>query len=117
MPDNYTRKASVERIIDGDTVALTIDLGLYTYVRYSCRLYGINAPELKTQEGKDAKLFLTNLLPVGASVEVILIKPDKFAGRFDGNILYPSATGGRAMCVNDIMIEKGYAVPYFGGPR
>lgn len=109
--DNYTRRATVERVIDGDTVVLTVDLGFYCYVRLSCRLFGIDTPELKTPEGKAARDFLKGLLPVGKQVLVASIKPDKFAGRFDG-VIYADAID-----INKTMLDNGYAVVYYGGAK
>jgi endonuclease YncB( thermonuclease family) len=58
----YNYKAKVNKVIDGDTVNLTIDLGFRMTMTANCRLAGINAPELSTKEGQVAKLYLTNLI-------------------------------------------------------
>lgn len=42
-------------VVDGDTMNAVVDLGAYVYVHKALRLYGINAPEMATQAGKDAK--------------------------------------------------------------
>jgi micrococcal nuclease len=41
----YTYMATVERVVDGDTIDLLVDLGFRTYQKLRVRLYGINIPE------------------------------------------------------------------------
>lgn len=104
--DNYERRAVIVRVIDGDTVIVDVDNGFWQTIRMSCRLFGINAPELNTEEGKASRLFLFNLLQVGTSVLIKSIQPDKYSGRFDGVIV----SGG--VDVNALMVERGFAQPY-----
>lgn len=58
----YEYKASIIKVVDGDTVDLRIDLGLSIFHDIRCRLYGINAPERFTKEGKESTKFLKELL-------------------------------------------------------
>ena len=58
----YIYKAELIRVVDGDTVDLIIDLGFDTSRRERFRLYGIDAPELRTKEGKAAKAWLEDAL-------------------------------------------------------
>ena len=80
----YTYKAQVGRVIDGDTVVLEIDLGFNIFHVMSCRLLGVNAPELnaKDEETKfyavKSKEFLMSLLPVGKIVTIESKKLDKY---------------------------------------
>lgn len=110
--DLYERRAQVLRVIDGDTVELAVDLGFHVWVHYSCRLYGVDTPELSTERGKEAKRFVTALLPVGMFVQVQTVKSDKYEGRFDGTIFL-----GMTKNINNMLIDAGLAVPYFGGPK
>ena len=48
----YTYKATVERVIDGDTLLVRIDLGFRTTIQERVRLRGIDEPEMSTAEGK-----------------------------------------------------------------
>jgi micrococcal nuclease len=83
----YIYKASLIRVVDGDTVDLVIDLGFDTFRHERFRLYGIDAPELRTEAGKEAKAWLIGVLgPYGAIyVQTIQLstkaKRDKY-GRF-----------------------------------
>jgi micrococcal nuclease len=83
----YIYKAELIRVVDGDTVDLIIDLGFDTLRRERFRLYGIDAPEMRTKEGKTAKAWLEDaLMPLEAIyVQTIQLstkaKRDKY-GRF-----------------------------------
>lgn len=83
----YRYRAEIVRVIDGDTVILKIDLGFHLTFEQRVRFYGVNAPELRTDEGKLAKTELETAFPVGAKVifESYRDKPDKY-GRLLGNI-------------------------------
>jgi micrococcal nuclease len=108
----YEYNAVVVRIVDGDTVILDVDLGFYMYVRMSCRLSGINCLEMNEPGGSQAKTYLAGILPIASKVLVHSIKPDKYAGRFDGIIVY------NGMNINENLVISGYAVPWTGsGPR
>jgi micrococcal nuclease len=112
----YDYKATIVRVIDGDTVLMDVDLGFYTYSRMSCRLAGLNAIELNQPGGSQARTHLTTLLPQGTAVVVQSVKPDKYAGRFDA--IVTSGTGGGSVNINDTMVADGYAAPWDGsGPR
>jgi endonuclease YncB( thermonuclease family) len=83
----YIYKAELIRVVDGDTVDLIIDLGFDTSRKERFRLYGIDAPELRTEAGKAAKAWLMSVLqPLGfIYVQTIQLstkaKRDKY-GRF-----------------------------------
>ena len=80
----YTYKAKVGRVIDGDTVVLEIDLGFNIFHLMSCRLLGVNAPELNAKDEETkfyaviSKEFLMLLLPVGKIVTIESKKLDKY---------------------------------------
>jgi micrococcal nuclease len=83
----YIYKASLIRVVDGDTVDLIIDLGFDTFRGERFRLYGIDAPEMRTEAGKEAKAWLEDaLMPLEAIYVQTLqhktkAKRDKY-GRF-----------------------------------
>ena len=83
----YIYKAELIRVVDGDTVDLIIDLGFDTLRKERFRLYGIDAPEMRTEAGKAAKAWLEDaLMPLEAIyVQTIQLetkaKRDKY-GRF-----------------------------------
>jgi|ERR1041385_2620910 endonuclease YncB( thermonuclease family) len=107
-------KAKVIFVHDGDTVGLNIDLGFSQYLLainplsnktdITCRLYGINAPELWTEEGKASAYYLKQLLPVDTNVMVLSHGYDKYGARFDGTISLLDGTN-----INEKMVADGYA--------
>ena len=83
----YIYKAELIRVIDGDTVELMIDLGFSQFTKQTMRLYGIDAPEIRTLAGKAAKAWLWEALQPLEAIYVQTIqlstkaKRDKY-GRF-----------------------------------
>lgn len=105
----YTYKATVIRIIDGDTIELTIDLGYKVYWNSSCRLYGINAPELKgdtLEAGLKAREFLASKLPAGRGIIIRSRQLDKY-GRPIVEIINVDGSS-----LNQQMVDAGYAKEY-----
>ena len=119
----YIYKAELVRVVDGDTVDLIIDLGFDASRRERFRLYGIDAPEMNTQAGKDAKAWLENaLVPLEAIyVQTIQLetkaKRDKY-GRFlavlfnDTSDMQASGPTKTRVCpssINAQMLVEGHA--------
>lgn len=108
-------RAVVEDVHDGDTVTVAMDLGFGLDLTLPCRVFGINAPELNTAEGKAARDYALTLLPVGTKVLVTSHGWDKYGGRFDGTLLI---IGGDGVDFATLMLKAGHAKPYFGvGPK
>lgn len=103
----YEYSARVIRVVDGDTVHLEVDLGFDVKRSDSFRFYGINAPEMKTPEGKVAKAYLETLIKPGDEV-VLRTRKDKREKY--GRYLAQLAVAG--IDVNANMIESGHAVAY-----
>jgi len=99
--------ATVVNVHDGDTVTLAIDLGFDITATERCRLYGINAPELSTQAGKDALTFAQTKLHPGDKVSVQSNGWDKYGGRFDGIIRLANGEDFASA-----MLITGHAVQY-----
>ena len=82
----YIYKSELIRVVDGDTVDLIVDLGFDTFRHERFRLYGIDAPEMRTKEGKEAKKWLEDALMPLESIYVQTIqlstkaKRDKYGG-------------------------------------
>ncbi len=71
---NYTYRAIVSSIYDGDTIRVSLDLGFDTWIHNeSIRLAGINAPEIsgiERPEGIKSRDWLREKLPVGTPITV-----------------------------------------------
>lgn len=100
---------------DGDTAHIDVDLGFserasaYTLDGHpvlSCRIWGINAPELSTDAGKTALAYVQQLCPPGTLVTVVSHGWDKYGGRWDGSVTLPDGTDLAAR-----MLAAGQAVP------
>jgi endonuclease YncB( thermonuclease family) len=92
---------------DGDTVNFSLDLGFDLTFAISCRVFGINAPELNTAAGKAARDYLRTLIKPGDVCKVLSHGWDKYGGRIDGDIFL---LDGRSIA--KIMLETGNAVKY-----
>jgi len=110
--------AIVRRVVDGDTMDVTLDLGFDILYNNRIRLYGINTPESRTRDLEEKKLGLAakdrvkELCPVGSSV---IIKTTKEGRGKYGRILGEIFVG--EMNINQQLVAEGHAVEYFGGSR
>lgn len=108
----------IGKIVDGDTVDCTIDLGFGIFCRQRIRLYGIDAPEINSKDLREKIMadeshgFVTRWLSENSKHLIIeTFKDDKY-GRLLGRF---RTQDGR--CINDEMVKLGYAWAYVGGPR
>jgi len=113
-------KATVDRVIDGDTIDVVLDLGFDISYRGRIRFEGINAPESRTrdavekQAGLAAKRYVEdwiNGLEKKVIIQTSLDDRGKY-GRILGRIL-----NDEGECLNDEMVSLGHAKPYHGGKR
>ncbi len=51
----YEYNAKLIRVIDGDTIDASIDLGFNVWIMKRIRLYGIDAPESRTRDLEEKK--------------------------------------------------------------
>ena len=58
----YTYRGEVKAVVDADTVDVLIDLGFGVHTMQRLRLYGIDAPEMRTEAGKIAKEYVKSVL-------------------------------------------------------
>lgn len=113
-------KASVDRVVDGDTIDVTLDLGFDIQMKGRVRFAGVNAPESRTkdavekQAGLAAKRYVEDWISALESnviIETSLDATGKY-GRILGRILNDDGD-----CLNDEMVSIGHATPYHGGKR
>ena len=110
---------SVDRVVDGDTIDISIDLGFDLTKKERVRLAGIDTPEKRTKNEKEKEMgyqateFLEMHLMEATKLTVRTEKDGKF-GRMLG-WLYKTDTD--TMSINQIMIDKGYAWAYDGGTK
>lgn len=116
----YEYRAIINRVVDGDTVDVDIDLGFGVCLKDErVRIMGIDTPESRTSDpvekifGLAAKERLKSLLGKEAILKTEVSKDgEDMKGKF-GRILGDFiAEDGRR--VTDIMIEEGHCVRYHG---
>ena len=103
----WTVPAVVERIIDGDTISVVMDLGWGLFKKDHVRLAGINAPERNTSEGQASLQWLAQELPVGSKVTLISHSLDKY-GRALASIKLGSED------ISEALVASGHAVRWDG---
>lgn len=116
MQPQYTYRAYISKVIDGDTVDARVDLGFTVSVDVRFRLAGIDTPEIHSPDAtvreaaQRAKQFTqANLL--AKTVMLKSTKADKY-GRWLAEIFIDDTT-----TINQLLIENDLATPYSGGSR
>ena len=112
---------SLDKVVDGDTIDVTIDLGFDIKYSSRVRLAGIDTPESRTRDleekalGLEAKEYLKKRLK---DAKRIVIKTEKLdsTGKY-GRILGWLFLDDETNSVNNQMIKDGYAWEYDGGTK
>ena len=112
----YEYGCTVERVVDGDTIDVILDLGFDIRFKSRVRLYGIDTPESRTRDkdekvrGKMAGAFLKEAVDNGSKVVIETKLKDSRGkyGRVLGNVVVDGVN------INEAMIENFLAVAYFG---
>ena len=118
----YTyRVKSVNRIVDGDTIDVTIDLGFSIHIDKRVRVAGIDSPEKRTRDaeekalGIDATEWMTKRIN-GASELIIKTAVEGSMGKY-GRVLGWLFVGDEDVSLNEQMINEGFAWKYDGGTK
>jgi len=116
----YEYRCKLVKVIDGDTADIDIDLGFGVWLKGErVRLYGIDTPESRTSDkvekvyGLAAKEYAKKFL----DDEWLLLKTKEYDakgkfGRILGELWRTTSYGDKSL--NEYMIEKHHAVPYYG---
>lgn len=113
-PDPYVYPASAVRVIDGDTMDVCLDLGFGIKRATRVRLLGINCPEIhgpSKPAGAAAKTFVESIVKPG---DALLIQSRALQPSQDafGRALVFLWVGEAQNTLNQLLIDKGHAVPY-----
>jgi endonuclease YncB( thermonuclease family) len=104
----YQYKATIDRVIDGDTAVLDVDLGFYTSMKLHFRFFGINAPEKTDKVGWVAATDYTKkFFEENPTVIVNVYGQDKY-GRWLGDFLDPNSNTS----LNTQLVDNGLAKVY-----
>ena len=130
---NFVYRGSVDRVYDGDTIWVTLDLGFDMLFRCSIRLKGIDTPEskinikkyperkkekalakiakkrMKELCGKEVWVESKKLLKGSTKENVKESTAKEKYGRVLGNIYQMDGTN-----IADVLIREGYAIKYRG---
>jgi micrococcal nuclease len=115
----------INRVVDGDTIDVTIDLGFDLFKKERVRVAGVDTPEKRTRDleekalGIDATNWLKNHLDSAITGEEDLIIRTELVGGMGkyGRLLGWLYIGDAELSLNEKMIEEGYAWAYDGGTK
>ena len=84
----HAYKAFVEKVVDGDTIRVNLDLGFGIFHREILRLAKINASEVSTEAGEECAKVLTEILKDLPFLIIRTIKTDIY-GRYVADVFLP----------------------------
>ncbi len=104
----FTYRAEVEKVVDGDTLRVVVDLGFGFKTRQYLRLRGLDCPEMDTPEGKKASDFVKARIKQADEVILTSSRSDKY-DRYLADVFYTDSEGNEQYLNNQIL-EQGLAV-------
>ena len=116
----YTYKATVIRIVDGDSIRMSISVGFGCHLLgndgrgMDIRLFGLDCPEARggtpaqKAHGLLAKAYVEEHLKVGETYEITTHERGKF-GRYLATIRL-----SKRRTINDMLVDALLGVPYHG---
>ena len=119
------RVTKINRVVDGDTIDVTIDLGFDLYKKERVRVAGVDTPEKRTRDkeekalGIDATNWLKNKLEEAIKGDDELTIRTELKGGVGkyGRLLGWLYIGDDLVSLNEAMILEGYAWSYDGGTK
>jgi endonuclease YncB( thermonuclease family) len=109
--------AEVERVVDGDTLAVRVAIWIGQDLNVLVRIRGIDAPETRgnceseKEQARQATLALQRLIASG-NVALTTIEGDKYFGRVIADVATASAEDVAAA-----LVSSGFVRAYDGGTR
>ena len=119
------RVVSIDKVVDGDTIDVTIDLGFDLSKKERVRVAGVDTPEKRTRNleekalGLDATEWIKEHLEgaIDAADDLIIrTELDGGVGKY-GRLLGWLYIGDATVSLNEQMITEGYAHAYDGGKK
>ena len=119
------RVVKIDRVVDGDTIDVTIDLGFDLYKKERVRIAGVDTPEKRTRDleekalGLDATYWMKDKLTetIKGDEELIIRTELKGGTGKYGRLLGWLYVGEDDISLNEKMITEGYAWAYDGGTK
>ena len=116
--DGFITYAKVINVYDGDTITIIFEYK-GEMIKYSCRIYGIDTPEIRTRDADEKKRgylardFLREYIH-NQIVQIEFLKFDKY-GRPLINVFFD--IDNNKVNIAEFMINNGHGKPYFGGKK
>ena len=120
------RVVSIDKVLDGDTIDVTIDLGFDLYKKERVRIAGVDTPEKRTRDleekalGIDATNWLKKKLEdtIAGDGDELSIRTELVGGMGKyGRLLGWLYINEDTISLNEQMITEGYAWAYDGGTK
>ena len=119
------RVIKVDKVLDGDTIDVTIDLGFDLYKKERVRVAGVDTPEKRTRDLEEKELGIDATNWLKKELEDVLDGDDELIIRTElvggvgkyGRLLGWLYVGDEQVSLNEQMIEQGYAWAYDGGTK
>ena len=119
------RVVSIDRVVDGDTIDVSIDLGFDLIKKERVRVAGVDTPEKRTRDleekalGIDATNWMKGTLEDTINGEHELTIRTELKGGMGkyGRLLGWLYVGDDNVSLNEQMIAEGYAWEYDGGTK
>ena len=119
------RVTEINRVVDGDTIDVTIDLGFDLYKKERVRVAGIDTPEKRTRDLEEKALGIDATNYLKKKLEDTIAGDDELTIRTElkggmgkyGRLLGWLYIGEDVVSINEQMIAEGYAWSYDGGTK
>ena len=119
------RVVSIDRVVDGDTIDVSIDLGFDLIKKERVRIAGIDTPEKRTRDLEEKALGIDATNWMKKNLEDTIAGDDELTIRTElqggvgkyGRLLGWLYVGDDNVSLNEQMIEQGYAWEYDGGTK
>ena len=119
------RVTKINRVVDGDTIDVTIDLGFDLYKKERVRIAGVDTPEKRTRDKEEKVLGIDATNWLKERLEAAIKGDDELTIRTElvggvgkyGRLLGWLYIGDAEISLNEQMIEEGYAHAYDGGTK
>ena len=119
------RVVSIDRVVDGDTIDVSIDLGFDLIKKERVRIAGIDTPEKRTRDLEEKALGLDATAWMKEHLEGAIKGDDELTIRTElkggvgkyGRLLGWLYVGEGDVSLNEQMITEGYAWEYDGGTK
>ena len=119
------RVIKINRVLDGDTIDVTIDLGFDLFKKERVRIAGVDTPEKRTRNLEEKALGIDATEWLKAKLECAISGDDELSVRTElvggvgkyGRLLGWLYIGDSDVSLNEQMIEQGYAHAYDGGTK